>query len=128
MEGGGDRPGAEDVQALHDLGYGCVEHGIGQLAIRPLARALELAPDCGPVLSELVATLERGCVSVPGALEADPRAVRPAGHADLPPVWSALVEHFVQPFEHDAVLETEVVELAVQDGAFLGREDPVSAG
>jgi hypothetical protein len=39
-----------------------------------------------------------------------------------------LAEHFVQPVEHDAVLEAEVVELAVEDGALLGREDPMAAG
>ena len=35
-----------------------MERGIGYLAVRPLARALELAPDAAPVLSELVAALE----------------------------------------------------------------------
>src|SRR5580692_12679130 len=43
-------------------------------------------------------------------------------------VWSVLAEHFVQPVEHDAVLETEVVELAVKDGAVVGREDLMAAG
>ena len=36
-----------------------MEHGVGYLAIRPLARALELAPDSGPVLSELITALEQ---------------------------------------------------------------------
>jgi hypothetical protein len=39
-----------------------------------------------------------------------------------------LVEHFVQAVEHDPVLETEVVDLAVEDGAVLGRQDPMPAG
>ena len=39
-----------------------------------------------------------------------------------------MAEHFVEPVEHDAVLEAEVVELAVEDGAVGGREDPVAAG
>lgn len=43
---------------LYDSGYACVERGAGHLAVRPLARALELAPDAAPVLSELVAALE----------------------------------------------------------------------
>jgi hypothetical protein len=42
-------------------------------------------------------------------------------------VWSALTEHFVQPVEHDPVLETEVIELAVEDGAVVGREDLMPA-
>jgi hypothetical protein len=37
-------------------------------------------------------------------------------------VWSALVEHFVRPVGHDAALEPEVVELAVEECAVLGRE------
>lgn len=39
-----------------------------------------------------------------------------------------MAEHFVQPVEHDAVLETEVVELAVEDGAVVGGEDLMAAG
>jgi hypothetical protein len=54
---GGD--GAEDARALYDFGYACLERGAAHLAVRPLARALELAPDAGPVLSELVAALEQ---------------------------------------------------------------------
>jgi hypothetical protein len=54
---GGD--GAEDARALYDFGYACLERGAGYLAVRPLARALELAPDAAPVLSELVAALEQ---------------------------------------------------------------------
>jgi hypothetical protein len=53
-EGGGE-PGA---QALYEYGYACVERGTAHLAVRPLARALELVPDATPVLSELVAALE----------------------------------------------------------------------
>ena len=30
---------------LYDFGYACLERGAGYLAIRPLARALDLAPD-----------------------------------------------------------------------------------
>ncbi len=57
---GGFGPGAGDeVAALFLFGYSCMEHGIGYLAIRPLARALELAPGYGPVLSELVSALEQ---------------------------------------------------------------------
>jgi Flp pilus assembly protein TadD len=36
-----------------------MERGVGFLAVRPLARALELAPDAVAVLSELVAALEQ---------------------------------------------------------------------
>jgi hypothetical protein len=54
---GGD--GAEDARAEYDFGYACLDRGAGYLAVRPLARALELAPDAGPVLSELVAALEQ---------------------------------------------------------------------
>jgi hypothetical protein len=53
---GGD--GTEDARALYDFGYACIERGAGHLAVRPLARALELAPDAAPVLSELVVALE----------------------------------------------------------------------
>ena len=49
----------EDARALYDFGYACMERGVGYLAVRPLARALELAPDAAPVLSELVAALEQ---------------------------------------------------------------------
>ena len=54
----GDGPGTQDARALYDFGYACIERGIGYLAVRPLARALELAPGAAPVLSELVAALE----------------------------------------------------------------------
>ena len=54
-----DGPGTEDARALYDFGYACTERGICYLAVRPLARALELAPDAAPVLSELVAALEQ---------------------------------------------------------------------
>jgi hypothetical protein len=40
-----------------------------------------------------------------------------------PRVWSVLAEHFVQPVEHDAVLEAEVVELTVEECAVVGCED-----
>ena len=55
---GGDASGPQDARALYDFGSACIERGIGYLAVRPLARALELAPDAAPVLSELVAALE----------------------------------------------------------------------
>jgi hypothetical protein len=55
---GGDDSGTEDARALYDFGYACIERGINYLAVRPLVRALELAPDAVPVLSELVAALE----------------------------------------------------------------------
>ena len=59
-EGGdGAGAGAEDARALYDFGYACMERGVGFLAVRPLARALELAPDAVAVLSELVAALEQ---------------------------------------------------------------------
>ena len=56
---GGDGAGTEDARALYDFGYACMERGVGYLAVRPLARALELATDAAPVLSELVAALEQ---------------------------------------------------------------------
>ena len=56
---GGDGSAAEDALALYNFGYACIEHGAGYLAVRPLARALELAPDAAPVLSELVTALEQ---------------------------------------------------------------------
>jgi tetratricopeptide (TPR) repeat protein len=52
-------PGPEDVLALYNFGYACIELRIEYLAVPPLARALELAPDAAPVLSELVAALEQ---------------------------------------------------------------------
>ena len=58
VAGGGDGPGTTDVGALYGFGYACMERGIAHLAVRPLARALELAPDAAPVLSELVTALE----------------------------------------------------------------------
>ena len=56
--GGEDGSGAQDARVLYDFGYACMERGVGYLAVRPLARALELAPDAAPVLSELVTALE----------------------------------------------------------------------
>jgi hypothetical protein len=50
--------GSQDARVLYDFGYACLERGAGYLAVRPLARALELAPDAAPVLSELVTALE----------------------------------------------------------------------
>jgi hypothetical protein len=50
--------GSQDARALYDFGYACIERGAAHLAVRPLARALELAPDAAPVLGELVAALE----------------------------------------------------------------------
>ena len=43
---------------LYDFGYACLERGAGDLAVRPLARALDLAPDAALVLSQLVTALE----------------------------------------------------------------------
>lgn len=54
----GKGSGDKSVRALYDFGYACIERGVDYLAIRPLARALELAPSAVPVLSELVAALE----------------------------------------------------------------------
>ncbi|MFI5760997.1 hypothetical protein ACIA8F_08625 [Streptomyces sp. NPDC051563] len=48
----------EDPQALYDLGYGCVEHGIAFLGTAPLRAALALVPDARPLLTELVSALE----------------------------------------------------------------------
>jgi hypothetical protein len=47
---GGDGSGPQDARALYDFGYACMERGVGYLAVRPLARALELPPDAAPVL------------------------------------------------------------------------------
>jgi hypothetical protein len=58
VAGGRDGSGAQDARALYDFGYACIERGAGHLAIRPLARALELAPDYAPALGELVQALE----------------------------------------------------------------------
>jgi hypothetical protein len=55
---GGDGSGTQDVQALYDFGYARFDRGASYLRVRPLARTLELAPDAGPVLGELVAALE----------------------------------------------------------------------
>jgi hypothetical protein len=51
-------PPGDALAALWRFGYACLEHGAGYLAVRPLARALELAPDASPVLGELVSALE----------------------------------------------------------------------
>jgi hypothetical protein len=56
---GGDGSGTKNAPALYDFGYECIERGIGYLAVRPLERALDLAPDATPVLSELATALER---------------------------------------------------------------------
>jgi hypothetical protein len=55
----GGEDGTRDARALYDFGYACTDRGASYLAVRPLARALELAPDAAPVLSELVAALEQ---------------------------------------------------------------------
>ena len=55
---GGDGSGSQDARVLYDFGYACLERGAGDRAVRPLSRALELAPDAAPVLSELVTALE----------------------------------------------------------------------
>ena len=54
-----DGSGSQDARVLYDFGYACLERGAGYLAVRPLARALDLAPDAAPVLSELVTALEQ---------------------------------------------------------------------
>ena len=48
----------QNARALYDFGYACIERGVSYLAVRPLARALELAPDATQVLGELVVALE----------------------------------------------------------------------
>jgi hypothetical protein len=53
-----DGSGAENARTLYDFGFACIERGVHHLAIRPLARALELAPDATQVLGELVVALE----------------------------------------------------------------------
>jgi len=53
-----DGSGTQDAVALFGFGYACMERGLEHLAVGPLSRALELAPDAAPVLSELVAALE----------------------------------------------------------------------
>lgn len=53
-----DGSGMENARTLYDFGYACIERGVHHLAIRPLARALELAPDATQVLGELVVALE----------------------------------------------------------------------
>ena len=50
---------AEQVKALYGFGCECVDHELGFLAVRPLARALELAPDDKQVLGELVEALQQ---------------------------------------------------------------------
>ncbi|WP_330299719.1 hypothetical protein [Streptomyces sp. NBC_00503] len=50
------KPG--EPQALYDLGYGCVEHGIAFLAVAPLRAALARVPDSRTLLAELVSALE----------------------------------------------------------------------
>jgi hypothetical protein len=50
--------GVQNAGVLYDYGYACVERGASYLAVRPLARALELAPDSAEVLGELVQVLE----------------------------------------------------------------------
>lgn len=59
VAGGGDGSGTDDALALYNFGYACLDRRAGYLAIRPLARALELVPDAPPVLSELVTALEQ---------------------------------------------------------------------
>jgi hypothetical protein len=79
----GDGPGAQDAQALYGFGFACLERGAGYLAIRPLERALELAPHAAPVLSELVTALESDgqpapspCCGSPGPGPAAPARCR----------------------------------------------------
>jgi hypothetical protein len=54
-----DGNGPGDARVLYDFGYACLERGAGYLAVRPLARALDLAPQSAAVLSELVTALEQ---------------------------------------------------------------------
>jgi tetratricopeptide (TPR) repeat protein len=58
VAGSGDASGGQDARALYAFGYACIERGIQHVAIRPLARALELVPDATQVLGELVVALE----------------------------------------------------------------------
>ena len=58
VAGGAYESAGDELAALWAFGYSCVGHRAEFLAIRPLARALELAPDAGPVLGELVTALE----------------------------------------------------------------------
>ncbi|MFD9307232.1 hypothetical protein ACFWCB_31950 [Streptomyces sp. NPDC060048] len=48
----------DDPQALYDLGYGCVEHGLAFLAVAPLRAALARVPDSRTLLAELASALE----------------------------------------------------------------------
>ncbi|MBK9031894.1 MAG: hypothetical protein IPL61_11300 [Myxococcales bacterium] len=48
-----------DVDGLYDLGYHLIEAGLPAIAATVLTRALELAPDSEPVVTELCAALER---------------------------------------------------------------------
>jgi hypothetical protein len=57
LDADGSGPG-DAMAALWWFGYACMEYGAGYLAVRPLTRALELAPDASPVLGELVSALE----------------------------------------------------------------------
>ncbi len=59
VAGGGDGSSLRDARVLYDFGYACLERGAGYLAVRPLARALDLAPQSAPVLSEFVTALEQ---------------------------------------------------------------------
>ena len=54
----GDSSGTQGARTLYDYGYACLDRGAAHLAVRPLTRALKLASDAGPVLTELVAALE----------------------------------------------------------------------
>jgi hypothetical protein len=67
---GGVRDGfrTQDAQALYDLGYACTERGVPELAVRPLALALELVPDSVPALSEFVSALEHDAEHVAEAV------------------------------------------------------------
>ena len=55
---GGDSSGTQGARALYEYGYACLDRGAAHLAVRPLTRALKLASDAGPALTELVAALE----------------------------------------------------------------------
>lgn len=48
----------EQPQALYEYGYACIERGLPDAAVPALRRALELVPESGAVLRELVAAYE----------------------------------------------------------------------
>ncbi|MBT2477489.1 hypothetical protein [Streptomyces sp. ISL-94] len=63
-----------DPQALYDLGYACVEHGVAFLAVAPLRATLRLLPDSRPLLAELAEDEHRHAEAAAEIAEADPAA------------------------------------------------------